>query len=309
MNATSGTLREVRAERLLAVSDLHVDYDRNRRWVEDLVSTDHSDAALIVAGDVSHRLDRMESTLASLASAFAAVFFVPGNHDLWTGEGSRDSLHKLEQLESICGAVGVLTESAILSSGGAKVQVIPLYSWYHEPEESGDSLFIGRNDEDPWREIWADYRRVRWPGEIAAGGVADLLGAVNARWTREDRRIPVVTFSHFLPRQELLRGNPGSLVNGSIEPRHAFNFSRVAGSASIDRQLRSLESRVHVYGHQHRNRDRIIDRVRYRSHCLGYPSERDKRHITKLEDGPIVIWKAADGLDLKEKTTFGVAAA
>ena len=121
MNATSDTLREIRANRLLAVSDLHVDYARNRQWVEHLGSGDYSDAALIVAGDVSHRLDRVESTLASLAATFAAVFFVPGNHDLWTGEESRDSLHKLEQLESICRAVGVLTESAILSSGGAKV--------------------------------------------------------------------------------------------------------------------------------------------------------------------------------------------
>jgi hypothetical protein len=100
----------------------------------------------------------------------------------------------------------------------------------------------------------------------------------------------VVTFSHFLPRQELLRGgSPARLPPGS-EPRHAFNFSRVAGSSSIDRQLRGFDATIHVYGHQHRNRDRMIEGVRYLSHCLGYPSERDRHHITGLDDGPIEVW-------------------
>jgi hypothetical protein len=105
-----------------------------------------------------------------------------------------------------------------------------------------------------------------------------------------------MTFSHFLPRRELLRGRHRETGTGTREPRHSFNFSRVAGSRAIDRNLRSLSSIVYVYGHQHRNRDRTIEGVRYFSHCLGYPAERDRDHIMDLENGPILILKGFGGL-------------
>lgn len=288
-------LHRISADRLMAVSDLHVDYARNRQWVEKLADGDTATTALLVAGDVSHELSLVEQTLGLLAERFAAVFFVPGNHDLWTTDDGLDSLQKMDRLEALCRVTGVWTGSALVESGEASVQVIPLVSWYHEPEESSDSLFVGRRDNDPWRDAWADYRRVRWPDEIERTGAADHFAAGNLKWKRHHHQVPVVTFSHFVPRRELLRGPGVRSRPVTDEPRQAFNFSRVAGSAAIDRQLRLLDAAVHVYGHQHRNRDQTIDGVRYRSHCLGYPSERDRAHITGLEAGPVEIWTGRNG--------------
>ena len=59
-----------------------------------------------------------------------------------------------------------------------------------------------------------------------------------------------------------------------LDPHPYFNFSRVAGDQRIENQIRRLKSGIHVYGHQHRNRDRTIAGVRYVSHCLGNKSER-----------------------------------
>jgi len=73
----------------------------------------------------------------------------------------------------------------------------------------------------------------------------------------------------------------------------SFNFSRVAGSAGLEEQIRRLGSSVHVYGHQHRNRHRLIDGVLYVSHCLGYPRERERGQIRGLGDGPKMIWDSA----------------
>ncbi len=295
IDTVMGELNRISADRVLAVSDLHVDYARNREWVEELVTGHPADAVLLVAGDISHRLALVEKTLGLLADRFAAVFFVPGNHDLWTTDDGLDSLQKLERIEALCRTAGVLTGSALVESGCAAVQVVPLFSWYHEPEESIDSLFIDRNGRDPWRDAWADYRRIRWPAAVDRRGAADYLAEANTKWNRHHDRIPVVTFSHFVPRQELLRGSQGTARPPVQEPRHAFNFSRVAGSAAIDRQVRLLEASVHVYGHQHRNRDQTISGVRYLSHCLGYPSERDNDHISGLEAGPIEVWNSRDG--------------
>jgi len=64
-----------------------------------------------------------------------------------------------------------------------------------------------------------------------------------------------------------------------------FNFSRVAGSELIEKQIRQVGSKLHVYGHQHINRDREIDGIRYAAHCLGYPNERKRGVIKGIEQG------------------------
>jgi hypothetical protein len=68
-------LRQIRAERLYAVSDLHVDCDRNRYWMLRLCRENLQDPVLLVAGDISHRLERIRETFAVLTSAFGTVFF------------------------------------------------------------------------------------------------------------------------------------------------------------------------------------------------------------------------------------------
>jgi hypothetical protein len=52
-----------------------------------------------------------------------------------------------------------------------------------------------------------------------------------------------------------------------------------------------MGSRVHAYGHQHRNRAVEIEGVLYISHCLGYPYERNSGRIGYFEPGPRVIWE------------------
>jgi len=289
-------LRQIRADRLYAVSDLHVDHLRNWEWVANLSRGDYHDSVLLLAGDISHRLERIRDTFSILASIFRKVFFVPGNHDLWVDADCSDSLEKLLRVEEICRDAGILRESGLIHSGESAVQVAPLDSWYQEPEDGGDTLFIMRDGDDAWRDAWADYRRIRWPVDAPSGGIFEYMAEPRRRFERFAPQVPVVTFSHFLPRRELLRGRHRESGGGLREPRHAFNFSRVAGSRAIDRYLRSLDSRLHIYGHQHRNRDRMIEGVRYVSHCLGYPVERDRDHIVDLENGPILIWDADGGL-------------
>ena len=104
--------------------------------------------------------------------------------------------------------------------------------------------------------------------------------------------IPIISYSHFLPRRELLFPTPRELemeaehkaaVNREastggtpVRPQkktNRFNFSTVAGCLGLDAQLRRVGASVHVFGHQHRNRDRHLGGVRYVSHCLGYTAE------------------------------------
>jgi hypothetical protein len=92
---------------------------------------------------------------------------------------------------------------------------------------------------------------------------------------------PVVSFSHFLPRRDLL------------PPTERLRFKGlpiVAGCSALDQQIRQLQSHVHVFGHSHIGCDRIIDGVRYVQNPLRYPRERG------VADFPIKIILDTDEL-------------
>jgi hypothetical protein len=236
--------------------------------------------ALIVAGDVSHDLEVLRRTLHSFKDRFGHVFFVPGNHELWIREGEHShSVHKFQDVLRLCESLGVCTGPEVIGFGADRVCVVPLFSWYSRPADGSDSLYRPRPVEEPAESMWADDYLVKWPSTDGLRPVPYFLnlnaGRVNARYA-----VSRISFSHFLPRQDLMFAVAGEDPQpGPDPPRVAFNFSAVAGSTSIEQQIRQLGSQVHVYGHQHRNRSRCHDGIRYVSNCLGYPDERRGRPI------------------------------
>lgn len=139
------------AMRIFAVSDIHTDHKQNLLWVRQLLGQcDDSGAqkysrltdVIIVAGDVTHKLDLFRETFELFVSVFAHVFWCPGNHDLYLTRDDRkreDSLAKLERLFALCAQIGVHTRPARLvceSSAGvlqdaAGVWIVPVLSWHH----------------------------------------------------------------------------------------------------------------------------------------------------------------------------------
>ena len=75
------------------------------------------------------------------------------------------------------------------------------------------------------------------------------------------------------------------------DPYPSFNFSRVAGCSGLEEQIRKFGSIIHIYGHQHRNRHRVVDNILYISHCLGSPMERKYHLVGRDMDGPKLIWE------------------
>ena len=69
--------------RILAISDLHTDFRENKWLLEQLPGGAYQGDVLIAAGDISHNVETLQSTLALLRSKFKQVFYVPGNHELW----------------------------------------------------------------------------------------------------------------------------------------------------------------------------------------------------------------------------------
>jgi len=135
-------------------------------------------------------------------------------------------------------------------------------------------LFRERALEDPDSAIWTDDYLIKWPEAFQP--TRSFL-ALNEERVRASYEASVISFSHFMPRADLMFTLPGEDAQLHSARTRQFNFSRVAGSTLIEEQIRRLGSKVHVYGHQHRNRCREYDGVWYVSNCLGYREERRGR--------------------------------
>jgi predicted phosphodiesterase len=227
--------------RIYAVSDLHTDFRANREALERTPMGGHRDDVLIVAGDVADVEAVVRDTLQLLVGRFREVFFVPGNHELWVRGEERDSMEKFRSILRICDQVGVRTAPARVED----TWVVPLFSWY---DPSFDVEGEGVEDE---LEGWADRYFTRWPSG---------MGRVDAAFLRMNephvRRYdgPVVTFSHFVPRPELVPAVKNLRFRG---------LPLVAGSLGIEAQIRRIQPRVHVFGHTHIPMDEVLDGVRY----------------------------------------------
>ena len=228
--------------RIYAVSDLHADFPDKRAMLDRIPASEHRDDVLIVAGDIGDSLAVVADTLGLLRARFAEVFFVPGNHELWVrGREASDSLEKFEAVLETAARAGVRTRPAKV--GGA--WVVPLFSWYHE------SFDVAGEGVEKELEAWADRYFCRWPEEVER--VDEHFLRMNEPYLRR-YDAPVVSFSHFVPRPDLVP---------PVRWLHFKGLPKVAGSEGIEAQIRALGSAVHVYGHTHITEDRVVDGVRY----------------------------------------------
>ena len=231
--------------RLFATSDLHTDYKENFRWLEELSDTEYRDDVLIVAGDISDRLEIIRETLLLLRSKFRQLLFTPGNHELWVRGADINSIEKFELILNLCDELDVVTKPIRLKD----IWVVPLFSWY-------DGVF------EPEMKAWADFYFCKWPADAAP--LSDYFLRLNEPHLKP-YDAPVITFSHFIPRSDLL------------PPKEYLRISwlgNVSVCAALDSQIRQLNSSTHICGHTHTTFDRVIDDVRYVQNAVRYPKER-----------------------------------
>lgn len=283
--------------RVWVTSDIHIDYQDNFNQLMDFARRGHRLDVLIIAGDATDRLDKLEYLFDQLVPCFYRVMFVPGNHELWIRRSDfADSVEKFNAIQALCHHYGVQTEPLRLGQY-QHVWLVPLQSWYDDKQFAEHTLFMEKTSAlDRTDDMWGDFFHTRWPASIEVP-LAQWFAQHNEPFLNWNYDAPVISFSHFLPRQELIFGSDfnRSLLAKMFDPHPEFNFTRVAGSLRIHDQIRRLGSQVHVYGHQHRNRVRELDGVTYVSHCMGYPRERQMGFVKADAREPRCLWREDTG--------------
>jgi 3',5'-cyclic AMP phosphodiesterase CpdA len=248
---------------------LHVTFPENRKFVTNLWPGSSSDW-LLVAGDVAEKAADIEWALRTLSARFAAVIWVPGNHELWTL--STDPVHLLgaaryQYLVSMCRRIGVITPEdpfPLWEGTGGPITIVPLFLLY-------DYSF--RQDGITTK---AEALALAYETGIVCSDEAVLhpdpypsMDAwCHARVKETERRLaalppgtPTVLVSHF----PLTR-----------EPTRVLKYPEFAlwcgTERTADWHLR-FNAKAVVYGHLHIPGTTWQDGVRFEEVSLGYPEE------------------------------------
>jgi len=184
-----------------ALSDLHTDHPGNMRLFKEL--PDRPDDVIILAGDISHNLQQVEDTFKLFLARFRHVFFCPGNHDLWlhSKDGCKDSIEKLQKLLGLCKKLGVHTQPRAVGGG---ILVVPMLSWYEpgfDPDPDVEDSTLA-----PVEKTMSDFSVCKWPQPLSGsdGSLARRIDGLNAELPDLGEFSTVISFSHFLPRHELV---------------------------------------------------------------------------------------------------------
>ena len=237
--------------RVFAISDIHVDFEENRRWVNKLSQSDYKDDILILAGDVTDIIPSLIEVFEFLKSRFWEVLYIPGNHDLWVFRNNeKNSLEKFHLIKTIAGDRGINMEPAQFGS----LSIVPLFGWYdYSFGQSSDELV----------NTWADFTACKWPDDFSEGRITNHFVSKNEPFLNIKNRF-VISFSHFLPRIDLM---PFYI------PPSKRTLYPVLGTSLLERQIRKLRPQVHIYGHSHVNLNVRKNNIIYINNALGYPYE------------------------------------
>jgi hypothetical protein len=178
---------------------MHVDSDRNLRWVidncqiKDQNAKDDVFSVFIIPGDIGSSIIQMMKVFLHLRNHYDLVCYMPGNHEAWTvgslrksrsletteevksplttAENSIEKLSEVNHIAKLCGVhTGPVTVSYGSDSSSSSLTLLPLHSWYHSSFDSEPEIqhpgFLENERIFPFKMKWSDFRMCSWPKEL-----------------------------------------------------------------------------------------------------------------------------------------------
>ena len=256
--------------KLYAISDLHLANAPNREALAELPA--QPDDGLILGGDVGETEAHLHFALELLRPRFRMLFWVPGNHDLWTVQSDPQLSRgdgKYRRLVEICRQYGVYTPEDPYQrwpnfDGGPDYLIAPLFLLYDytfappdiAPEDAVDwaaESGILCNDEvvlhpDPHSSLpaWCKARLAYTEPRLAAAANTGCR---------------LVLINHWPLREDIL------------DLRRIPRFSIWCGTKATEDWHRRVPVEAVIYGHVHIKGTHFRDGVRFEEVSLGYPRD------------------------------------
>lgn len=285
--------------KLYAISDLHISYKFNNEAIHLLKP--HPNDTLILAGDIGEKLEHLHTTFALTTKLYKQVFWVPGNHELYSLPQASDVAHednalsptspvsaqvpqpdsargeqKYQECVKVANEYGVLTpEDEYVTwhsddenpEAGMKALICPMFLLYDYSFRPDD---VSREHALEWameHGIKATDEFLLHPDPHATRDewCGKLLARTEERLRRamekKDDDTKVVLINHWPLREDL--------VCIPSVPR----FSLWCGTKKTEDWHVKYKADVVVTGHLHVRRTDWKDGVRFEEVSLGYPKQ------------------------------------
>ncbi|KAJ4455588.1 putative Ser/Thr protein phosphatase family [Paratrimastix pyriformis] len=171
-----------------------------------------------------------------------------------------DSVQKLESVLELCQNIDVKTTPENIDG----LWVVPLFSWYDGTLGTAQDV-ITPQDREVMKSSWADFHYCKWPQHYSPMELYERNESFISTFDAEG--MPVVSFSHMVPRRDLLP---------SSQYLQLKFLPHLSGATRLEQQIRRIHSHTHVFAHSHINAERTFEGVRYIQNALGYPRERER---------------------------------
>ena len=258
-----------RTRTLWAVSDLHINAPGNRDIVADYVKPHSPQDWLIVAGDISERLETVIDVLRELRERFDQVIFTPGNHELYAQQQDQfKGRDRYDALISACRSIGVITpEDRFPEFAGHTI--VPMFTlWDHSwrdrrlsPQQAIDSAVekgIVLTDHwaiSPYVDVpqWCRDRL-----KYTVGRLSEVSG-------------PTILVNHWPLVREAMHGIKADEIALWSGTRHTEAWPTRYYATSV------------IYGHLHFPKRFLEENVTHIEVSLGYPREWQRSLQPRLE--------------------------
>lgn len=259
---------------LWAVSDLHAAVKGNNPRLAALRPSDPEDW-LIVAGDVAERVELTLKVLGELASRYAQVIWVPGNHELFSRSQDRyRGRARYDALVEGCRELGIATpEDPFLTFDG--VTIVPLFTLYdYSFRPPGTTVEQALAEAEARNIVMTDHYAIA-PFVDVRAWCWDRLAYSIRRLSRVDG--PTVLINHWPLVQEPTLRMRWSEVALWCGTRHTRTWATRYNAVAV------------VYGHLHMPAVDVIDGVPHVEVSLGYPREWQGRLDAEGQPAPDAV--------------------
>lgn len=258
---------------LYAISDLHLGYKENREAFNDM--SVHANDWLILGGDLGESQELLKNALELTVKKFAKVFWIPGNHELWSvgGEKNLQGDDKYQSLVACCRSFDVLTpEDPYFSwdDHGTTRTIAPLFLLYDYSFRPDTVL---KKDALDWAMehglLCADEHYLKFsPYQSKEDWCQQRCVSTHARLKEVPKDNQLILVNHFPLRYDQV-----------IIPRIP-RFSIWCGTKNTEQWHKEFNVSHVVYGHLHFRKSYRFEDVQFDEVSLGNPRQWDHtRHI------------------------------
>lgn len=263
--------RPVQPGRLFAIGDIHLSFKANREALEKLLP--HPDDDLILCGDVGENAEHCQLAFTKAKECFRRVFWVPGNHELYTLPSQKEHGARGEAKYMECVAVaqqfGVITpedEYTLWEGEGGPCLVAPIFTLYDYSFRPDDVRLENALAWAREKDIEATDEHLLHPDPYAS-----RIEWCHALVDKTERKLAAAVAAH--PGVRLIIIGHWPLRNELVFLPKVPRFSLWCGTKKTEDWHNRFNAKVVVSGHLHIRRTDWVDNTRFEEVSLGYPRQ------------------------------------